>query len=109
MLTRQKGDLTTTSEVRPRIVFRLSLYLHHVYLCQNKYLLSRLATLGIYFNIYFQASMAKMPFGTFLFCTNHIDTPFEEDIKTLTRVSFIVTPIPLDETLKLSKKLFNWI
>ncbi|OQE44025.1 hypothetical protein PENNAL_c0491G02419, partial [Penicillium nalgiovense] len=58
---------------------------------------------------YFQARMVKMVFGTFFFCTDRIDTPFEKDIKTLTGVFFIATPITLDETFKLGKELFNWI
>jgi hypothetical protein len=50
-----------------------------------------------------------MAFSTLFFCTDHVDTPFEEDIKTFTGVSFIVTLFTVDETLGVSKELFNWI
>jgi hypothetical protein len=57
----------------------------------------------------FQAGMAEMASGIFFLGTDHVDAPFQENIKSLTKVSFIVIPITPIETFKLSKKLFKWI
>lgn len=48
-----------------------------------------------------------MAFSTFFFYTDHTNISFEEDIKPLAGVSFIVTLITLNKTFKLSKELFN--
>ena len=47
-------------------------------------------------NVGFQAGMAKMAPGIFFLDTDHVDAPFQENIKSLTGVPFIVIPITSD-------------